>query len=103
MHPTPERRGSRLLTLSGATGDIEHRDFPDLLEMVDAGDLMVFNDTRVIPARLLGQKETGGRIELLVERLVSDLEVLAHIRASKSPKAGTLTNVAVILLWSTSM
>lgn len=92
MHPTQERRGSRLLAVNGETGDIRHCVFPDLLAMVEPGDLMVFNDTRVIPARLLGQKETGGRIELLVERLVSDLEVLAHIRASKSPKAGTLLN-----------
>ena len=80
------------MTLDGPSGDIRHRAFADILDLVEPGDLMVFNDTRVIPARLLGSKETGGRIELLVERLVSDLEVLAHIRASKSPKPGTVLN-----------
>ena len=89
-HPAAERRGSRLLVLDGASGAIQHRRFPDLLALVEPGDLMVFNDTRVIPARLLGHKETGGRVELLVERLVGELEVLAHIRAGKAPKAGTV-------------
>lgn len=88
--PAAERRGSRLLCLFGESGEIAHRQFPDILELIEPGDLMVFNDTRVIPARLLGHKETGGRLELLVERVVSDLEVLAHIRAGKSPKAGAI-------------
>ncbi|MCK9503709.1 MAG: tRNA preQ1(34) S-adenosylmethionine ribosyltransferase-isomerase QueA [Porticoccaceae bacterium] len=89
-YPSAERRGSRLLTLDGEAGEVRHRQFADILHLVEPGDLMVFNDTRVIPARLLGHKESGGRIELLVERIVSDLEVLAHIRSSKSPKAGTI-------------
>jgi S-adenosylmethionine:tRNA ribosyltransferase-isomerase len=90
--PAPARRGSRLLTLDGVSGELGHRQFGDILQLVEPGDLMVFNDTRVIPARLLGHKETGGRVELLVERLVGDLEVLAHIRAGKSPKAGAILN-----------
>src|SRR5690554_5274650 len=88
--PTAERRGSRLLTVDGVSGEIGHRQFPDILDLVRPGDLMVFNDTRVIPARLLGHKATGGKLELLVERLLDDHRVLAHIRAGKSPKAGAI-------------
>lgn len=84
--PTAERSGSRLLSLDGASGNIEHRDFPDLIDMVEAGDLMVFNDTRVIPARLKAHKASGGKIEILIERLLDTYRVLAQIRASKSPK-----------------
>jgi len=89
-HPPKERRDSRLLSLDGMTGDIRHLRFPDILRLVEPGDLMVFNDTRVIPARLLGRKETGGRIEVLVERVLSELEVLAHVRSNKPLKAGTV-------------
>lgn len=76
--------------MNGQEGTIAHRQFADLLNLVEPGDLMVFNDTRVIPARLLGCKETGGHLELLVERLISDHEVLAHIRSNKAPKAGAV-------------
>ena len=65
-----------------------HRQFVDLLELLSPGDLLVFNDTRVIPARLWGRKASGGRVEILVERLLDDRRCLAHVRASKSPKAG---------------
>ena len=88
-HPTPERTGSRLLCLDGVTGDCRHRCFSDLLEQLQAGDVMVFNNTKVIPARLFGCKISGGRIEILVERVLDQHRFLAHIRASKSPKAGT--------------
>jgi len=92
--PTIERRGSRLLCLNGPNGVVSHRNFADILDQVQAGDLMVFNNTRVIPARLFGQKETGGKIEVLVERLLSheagNKKLLAHVRSSKSPKAGAL-------------
>ncbi|MDQ2077247.1 tRNA preQ1(34) S-adenosylmethionine ribosyltransferase-isomerase QueA [Marinimicrobium sp. ABcell2] len=87
--PAAQRRGSRLLCLDGPSGQVAHRHFPDLLELVQPGDLMVFNDTRVIPARLFGQKDTGGRVEVLVERLLDEQRVLAHTRASKSPKIGS--------------
>ncbi|WP_461481282.1 tRNA preQ1(34) S-adenosylmethionine ribosyltransferase-isomerase QueA [Porticoccus sp.] len=87
--PAAERRGSRLLVLDGADGQLTHRQFPDLCELARPGDLMVFNNTRVIPARLFGCKESGGRVEMLVERLLDDRAVLAHLRASKSPKPGT--------------
>ncbi len=87
--PAAERRGSRLLTLDGTSGEIRHCQFADILALIEPGDLMVFNNTRVIPARLFGHKETGGKLELLVERLLDEHRVLAHIRASKSPKPGT--------------
>ena len=74
--------------LDGQKGDIAHRMFPDICSLIQPGDLMVFNNTRVIPARLFGQKETGGKIEMLVERLLDDHRVLAHLRSSKSPKQG---------------
>ncbi len=87
--PASERRGSRLLCLDGPTGELQHAQFPDILDQVRPGDLMVFNDTKVIPARLFGAKETGGQVEILIERLLSDQRVLAHTRASKSPKIGS--------------
>ena len=87
QHPAAERSGSRLLDGS-ATPFIDRvfREFPSLL---NAGDLLVFNDTRVIKARLFGTKATGGGVEVLVERVLPPDEAWAHIRASKSPKAGT--------------
>ena len=88
-HPLAERRASRLLVLDGPTGELSHRQFPDLLEYLRPGDLMVFNDTRVIPARLFGHKASGGKLEILVERLLDERRVLAHVRASKAPKPGT--------------
>jgi len=87
-HPLAERRASRLLVLDGATGSLQHRRFADLLDYLRPGDLMVFNNTRVIPARLFGQKASGGKLEILVERVLDDDRVLAHVRASKSPKPG---------------
>lgn len=92
-HPLAERRASRLLVLDGPTGEMTHRGFADLLDHVRSGDLMVFNNTRVIPARLFGQKETGGRLEVLVERVLDTHRVLAHIRSSKSPKPGSRIQV----------
>ncbi len=86
--PIPERAGSRLLSLNGISGDIKHQHFPDILDHLQAGDVMVFNDTKVIPARLYGKKATGGQVEILVERLLDEYHVLAHLRSSKSPKAG---------------
>lgn len=88
-HPLAERRASRLLVLDGPSGELAHRQFADLLEHLRPGDLMVFNDTRVIPARLFGQKASGGKLELLVERVLDSHRVLAHVRASKSPKPGS--------------
>jgi S-adenosylmethionine:tRNA ribosyltransferase-isomerase len=84
--PLAERSASRLLCLNGEDGAFTHRGFRDLPGLLNPGDLLVFNDTRVLPARLWGQKETGGRVELLIERVTGEQSALAHIRASKSPK-----------------
>lgn len=92
-HPLAERRASRLLVLDGPSGRLEHRRFADLLDHLRPGDLMVFNNTRVIPARLFGQKDTGGKVEVLVERVLDGSRVMAHIRSSKSPKPGGIINI----------
>jgi len=84
-YPAADRRGSRLLSVADDIHDFGFADLPSLLR---AGDLLVFNDTRVIKARLAAQKETGGKAEILVERIESDRVALTHIRASKSPKPG---------------
>lgn len=88
-YPTSERSQCRLLSLDGQTGSIEHGTFTDILDKLQQGDLLVFNNTRVIPARIYGQKASGGKIEILVERLLDNHRVLAHIKASKSPKVGS--------------
>ncbi|MDZ7683918.1 MAG: S-adenosylmethionine:tRNA ribosyltransferase-isomerase [Gammaproteobacteria bacterium] len=87
------RTASRLLHLDGATGAIAHHTFRDVLGLVQPEDLLVFNDTRVIPARLYGTKETGGRVEILLERVVDEHRAILQIRASKSPKPGTRITV----------
>lgn len=87
--PAARRSGSRLLRLDGETGALQHGQFPDLLNWLEAGDLMVFNDTRVIPARVFGLKPTGGRVEILVERVIDSHRVLAHTKASRSPLVGS--------------
>lgn len=86
--PSAQRNASRLLKLNGDDGgltDLQFVDFPSLLR---PDDLLVFNNTRVIPARLLGQKDSGGKIEVLVERVLDEHRVLAHVRSSKSPGEG---------------
>ena len=88
-YPKTERSASRLLQLNGENGEIFHRTFADVLDLVNAGDLLVFNNTRVIPARMFGRKASGGKLEVLVERILSETTFLAHVRASKAPKAGT--------------
>lgn len=89
-YPSAERRGSRMLVLDGKSGAIEHSKFATLLGRVNSGDLMVFNDTRVIPARVFGQKASGGKVEILVERVYNQQLVSAHVKASKSPKSGSV-------------
>lgn len=88
-HPMKERSSSRLLTLNGNSGEIEHKVFRDILALINPEDLIIFNNTKVIPARMFGQKASGGKLEVLVERVVDERTVLAHVRASKSPKPGT--------------
>ncbi|OUL57156.1 tRNA preQ1(34) S-adenosylmethionine ribosyltransferase-isomerase QueA [Pseudoalteromonas ulvae] len=95
--PKEERTSSRLLKMNGDTGEIVHHVFSDIIDFITPNDLLVFNNTKVIPARMFGQKESGGKVEVLVERVLNEHSVLAHVRASKSPKEGavlTLENSA---------
>ena len=87
QYPLKERSASRLLVLP-RDGQLEDRVFRDLPELLEPGDLIVFNETRVIPARLFGRKPTGGRVELLIERVTGERSALAHGRASKPLRAG---------------
>ena len=92
QHPAPERSGSRLLDGSGAAPvDRTFRDLPTLLR---EGDLLVFNDTQVVKARLFGEKPSGGKLELLIERVLPDGTVAAHMKLSKKPRAGTVLRMA---------
>lgn len=90
QRPAEPRSASRLLAVADLR-DLQMRDFPSLL---NPGDLLVFNDTRVIPARLFGEKDSGGKVEILVERLLTGEQLLAQMRASKSPKPGTRIAIA---------
>jgi S-adenosylmethionine:tRNA ribosyltransferase-isomerase len=94
LYPPEQRGSSRMLCLdprNDSLRDCSFRDFPGLL---DPGDLVVFNDTRVIPARLPGHKQSGGKVEVLVERITGERQVLAHVRASKSPGVGVRLDFA---------
>lgn len=86
--PLEGRADSRLLHLS-SDGGLHDRQFRDVIDLLQPGDLLVVNNTRVIAARLFGQKETGGKVEILIERILDETSLLAHIRSSKSPKPGT--------------
>ena len=90
--PLAERAASRLLCLDGH-GAVTDRRFDAVLELLSPGDLLVLNDTRVIPARLVGRKNSGGRIEVLVERVLDERCVLAQVRASKAPRAGATVHL----------
>lgn len=89
QHPAEHRRDARLMVIHRDSGTIEHRRFSDFLEFLNASDLMVFNDTKVIPARFFGKKRTGGRVEIMLERVTGARSAVAQIRASKMPKAGS--------------
>jgi S-adenosylmethionine:tRNA ribosyltransferase-isomerase len=91
--PTEQRGESRLLVMDSDSGEHTDLDFSSLPGLLKAGDLLVFNDTRVIPARLFGTKETGGKVEILLERILDQQRMLAQIRASKSPKPGNLIHL----------
>jgi S-adenosylmethionine:tRNA ribosyltransferase-isomerase len=101
QYPLDSRTDSRLLYMK-SNGQVEDRYFRDLPNLLLPGDLLVFNDTRVIPARLFGHKASGGKIEILIERVLDNQKVLAQLRASKAPKEGSYLylegNVKVIVL-----
>lgn len=89
QQPLPERSASRLLRVPPAPGEFEDRSMRELPELLAPGDLLVFNDTRVIPARLFGYKDTGGRVEILIERILDAREAKAQLGFSKAPKPGS--------------
>lgn len=96
QHPLANRTDSRLLELNIEGGNVAQlidRQFPDILNLIKPGDLLVFNDTKVIPARLHGKKETGGIVELLIERISGDQQAWVQIRASKVPKTGSIVHI----------
>jgi S-adenosylmethionine:tRNA ribosyltransferase-isomerase len=94
QHPAQQRSASRLLQLNGQTGCLQDSLFVDLPDLINAEDLLVFNDTRVIKARLFGVKTSGGGVEVLVERILDEYHALAHIRASRAPKVGAIIKLA---------
>ena len=89
QHPAEQRSDSRLLHLHRLDGAVTDRQFRDLPNMLQANDVLVLNNTRVIPARLHGRKSTGGKVEILIERITSEYSALAHVRASKTPRIGS--------------
>ncbi|MFK7847553.1 MAG: tRNA preQ1(34) S-adenosylmethionine ribosyltransferase-isomerase QueA [Rhodothermales bacterium] len=93
QYPPEVRGASRLLCVNGDSGILPDRQFSDLPDLLLPGDLLVFNNTRVMKARLFGRKQTGGKVEVLIERIVDAHNVLAHLKASKSIKAGALLNI----------
>lgn len=93
-YPTPNRTDSRLLHLDARTGQIAHYHFRDLPDLLMPADLMVFNNTRVIPARLFGSKPTGGKVEILLERITGPDEAIVQMRASKPLRAGSTITLA---------
>lgn len=93
QYPLANRSDSRLLAYNRQTEGISHQQFKDLTAFFEPGDLLVLNNSKVIPARLYGNKASGGKVELLIERLGAANSFLAHIKASKAPKAGTLIHL----------
>ena len=93
QYPTEVRSASRLLVLNGETGLVADRGFSDLPGLLHPDDLLVFNDTRVMAARMYGRKETGGKVEILLERVLTPKRALAQVKASKSPAAGNRIRV----------
>lgn len=86
QYPSEQRTASRLLTLNKTNGELEDKTFTDIVQLLEPGDLLVMNNTRVIPARMFGHKASGGKVEVLVERVIHPFEVIAQVRASKPPK-----------------
>ncbi len=89
QHPLEQRTASRLLVLDTETAQLADQQFTDLIELLNPDDLLIFNNTRVVHARLFGHKESGGKIEILLERVLDDQHALAQVRASKAPKPGS--------------
>lgn len=88
--PLPERAASRMLCMKKSGGELSDRMFSDLADLLEPEDLLVFNDTKVIPARLFGRKTSGGKVEILIERMLDEHHAIAHMRASKAPKVDSV-------------
>src|SRR5262245_887450 len=93
-YPTPDRTASRLLYLDEKR-EFNHKQFKDFLDLVNPGDLLVLNNTEVIPARLFSVKPTGGRVEILIERILNASQVLAHVKGGKSLKPGSYLSIEI--------
>jgi S-adenosylmethionine:tRNA ribosyltransferase-isomerase len=93
QHPASERSSSRLL--DGSASDPVDRIFNSLPQLMQAGDLLVFNDTQVVKARLFGEKSTGGKVELLIERVLPEHRVVAHMKVSKKPPIGAKLHMGI--------
>ena len=94
QYPLPDRSASRMLYLNGEDGSLMDKKFVDLPDYLNAGDLVVLNNTRVIKARLFGCKQSGGNVEVMIERVINPTSVYAQIRASRAPKAGSILKLA---------
>lgn len=90
QNPLENRTASRLLYMNKQSGELSDRQFTDFIELCQPNDLLVFNNTKVIPARLFGHKQTGGKVEILIERLLDEHSAIAHVKASKAVKAGAI-------------
>jgi S-adenosylmethionine:tRNA ribosyltransferase-isomerase len=90
QYPLSNRSSSRLITVDAVAQKIIHQQFKDILDILKPQDLLIFNDTKVLPSRFFGEKMTGGKIECLIERILSPQTALVHLRASKAPKDGTV-------------
>ena len=90
QQPLPERDASRMLYVDVNRSELLDKQFTDFIDLINENDLLVFNDTKVIPARLFGNKQTGGKVEILIERLLDKHHAIAHVRARKSPKSGSV-------------
>ncbi|MFZ2726716.1 MAG: S-adenosylmethionine:tRNA ribosyltransferase-isomerase, partial [Methylococcaceae bacterium] len=93
QQPLAERSASRLLCMNRHTGQLQDKHFVDFIDLLQPNDLLVFNDTKVIPARLFGHKLSGGKVEILIERITDDRHAIAHVKASKALKAGGIINL----------
>lgn len=90
QHPLENRSASRLLGMNKQSGELADRRFTDFIDLVQPNDLLVFNNTKVIPARIFGHKQSGGKVEILIERVLDEHQAIAHVKASKAAKAETM-------------
>lgn len=93
QNPLENRSASRLLCMNKQSAELTDRQFSDFIDLIQPHDLLVFNNTKVIPARLFGHKQSGGKVEILIERVLDEHQAIAHVKASKAAKSGTLISL----------